>query len=308
MSVADAVRALSSFEPPASLPEADLALLAEVLEANGLAPLASYHLETRRVGAGLPAQFREKLLALYQGVVNDNVYRVMALRGPLKASPVPAVVLGGLAAVDWLYPHLAFRPLGDLRLAVRGEDFARFSEAATAAGFPSEGVGPGGAVAAFGDGRVRFTIQEGLWPGAPPDASLFARATPVRALGPQVLRPSPEDMLLATVAEQALLGLVAPLVTFVDLRELLRLPEPLDVPYVKERARALGLSRALHGSMSLVARHHPEVAEAAAALLPGLSGPERMAVDAVVHQADDPARLTHLRVAEAAARRLLAPG
>ena len=163
-------------------------------------------------------------------------------------------------------------------------------------------------MAAFGDGRVRFTLQEGLWPGASADAPLFARATPVRALGPQVLRPSPEDMLLSTIAEQALLGLVAPLVTFVDLRELLWLPEPLDVAYVQDRARALGLSRALYGSMTLVARHHPEVAEAAHALLPGLSGPERMAVDAVVHQAADPARLTHLRVAEAAARRVLTPG
>ena len=308
MSIADAVRALSSFDPPAALPEADLGLLAEVLEANGLAPLASYHLETRRVGAGLPAQFREKLLALYQGVVNDNVYRVMALRVPLKASPVPVVVLGGLAAVDWLYPHLAFRPLGDVRLAVRGEDGVRFAEASAAAGFPSEGVEPGGAVAAFGDGRVRFTIQEGLWRGAAADAELFARATPVRALGPNVLRPSPEDMLLATVAEQAEQGLMAPLVTYVDLRELLRLPAPLDVPYVKERARALGLSRALHGALSLVARHHPEVEDAANALLPGLSAPERAAVDAVVRSAGDPARLTHLRVAEAAARRLLAPG
>ena len=73
MPLSDAIRALSSFDPPAALPPVDLALLAEVLEANGLAPLASYHLETRPLGAGLPAQFREKLLALYQGVVNDNV-------------------------------------------------------------------------------------------------------------------------------------------------------------------------------------------------------------------------------------------
>ena len=170
MPLSDAIRALSAFEPPAALPPCDLALLAEVLEANGLAPIASYHLETCALGAGVPAQFREKLLALYQGVVNDNVYRVMTLRGALKASPVPVVVLSGLAAVDWLYPHLAFRPLGDLRLAVRGEDGARFAEAAKGAGFRVEAVAGGGRGAAFGDDRVRFTIQEGLWQGAPPDA------------------------------------------------------------------------------------------------------------------------------------------
>jgi hypothetical protein len=57
--VLDALRALSSFEPPSSLPPCDLAELADLLEAHGLAPLASYHLESRAVGAGLPAQFRE---------------------------------------------------------------------------------------------------------------------------------------------------------------------------------------------------------------------------------------------------------
>jgi hypothetical protein len=289
------------------LPPVDLALLADVLEANGLAPIASYHLETRPVGAGLPAQFREKLLALYQGVVNDNVYRVMTLRGALKASEVPVVVLGGLAAVDWLYPHLAFRPLGDVRLAVRGEDGARFAEAAAGAGFRSEGVDAGGHGVAFTDDRVRFTIQEGLWRGAPPDEGLFARGSPRPVLGPRVLRPSPEDMLLATVAEQAEQGLFAPLVTFVDLRELLRLVPALDSRYVKERASALGLSRALHGSLALVALHFPEVAAAAAALSPGLSGPERAAVDAVVQSARDPSRLSHLRGAEAAARMVVAP-
>jgi hypothetical protein len=303
----DAIRALSAFEPPETLPPCDLALLAEVLEANGLAPIASYHLEARALGAGVPAQFREKLLALYQGVVNDNVYRVMTLRGALKASPVPVVVLSGLAAVDWLYPHLAFRPLGDLRLAVRGEDGARFAEAAKGAGFRVEAVAGGGRGAAFGDDRVRFTIQEGLWQGAPLDAGLFDRSTPLPALGPEIRRPSAEEMLLSTVAEQAEQGLYAPLITFVDLRELLRLDPPLDSRYVKDRTAALGLSRALHGSMALLALHFPEVAAAAGALAPPISAPERAAVDAVVRSAGDPSRLTHLRGAQAAARLALLP-
>ena len=307
MPLSDAIRALSAFDPPAELPPADLALLAEVLEANGLAPIASYHLETRPLGAGLPAQFREKLLALYQGVVNDNVYRVMTLRGALKASEAPVVVLGGLAAVDWLYPHLAFRPLGDVRLALRAEDGARFAETARGAGFRFEGVDSDGRGAAFSDDRVRFTIQEGLWRGAPPDPELFARGVPRPALGPMILRPSPEDMLLATVAEQAEQGLYAPLVTFVDLRELLRLDAPLESRYVLDRAAALGLSRALHGSLALLALHFPEVAEAARALCPALSAPERTAVDAVVRSARDPSRISHLRGAEAAARLVVLP-
>jgi hypothetical protein len=217
------------------------------------------------------------------------------------------VVLSGLAAVDWLYPHLAFRPLGDLRLAVRGEDGAAFAEAARGAGFRVEAVAGGGHGAAFGDDRVRFTIQEGLWQGAPPDAPLFDRAAPLPVLGPRVLRPSAEEMLLATVAEQAEQGLHAPLVTFVDLRELLRLEPPLDARYVKERAAAAGLSRALHGSLSLLALHFPEVAGRTRELMPPLSAPERAVVDAVVRSAADPARLSHLRGTQAAARLAVLP-
>ena len=92
-----------------------------------------------------------------------------------------------------------------------------------------------------------------------------------------------------------------------DLRELLRLDPPLDSRYVKDRAAALGLSRALHGRLALLAHHFPEVAEAARDPRPTLSAPERAAVDAVVHSARDPARLSHLRGAEAAARLAVLP-
>jgi hypothetical protein len=304
----DAIRALSEFDPPGELPPVDLAVLADVLEAHGLAPLASYHLEYRSIGAGLPAQFREKLLALYQGVVNDNVFKVMTLRGVLKESPVPVLLLGGLAAIDWLYPHLAFRPLGDLRLAVRGPDGSRFAEAARQAGFSASGVEAGGAVARFSDDRISFAIQEGVYPGAGDDPGLFERAARVAAFGPEVFRPSAADALLVTVSEQAETGLFAPLIGFVDLRELLRLEPPFDPTLVKERARALGLSRALHGSMELLVRFFPSVEARARALRPELSHPERATVDAIVESGSDPAKLTHLRGAEAAARAFVAPG
>ena len=87
----EAIHALSAFEPPPVLPPCDLARLAEVLESNGLAPIASYHLETCALGAGVPAQFREKLLSLYQGVVNDNVYRV-TLSSPSASLLVPKAI------------------------------------------------------------------------------------------------------------------------------------------------------------------------------------------------------------------------
>jgi hypothetical protein len=301
----DAIRALTAFEPPPALPDCDLEELVHVLTAHGLAPLASYQVEHTRLGAGLPSSFREALLGQYQGVVNDNVLKLVGLRGSLRAAPeVPVVLLEAAAYVDWLYPHMAFRPVGDLRIALRGADGARFA-AAVKEHLTVDRVEQGGRVAVFTDGRVTLTVQEGLWPGGPEDAPLFDRRLLHPAFGPSAARPSPEDALLASVGDQAVSGLLMPLITFVDLRELVRMR--LDGAYVRERAAALGLSRALYGSCQLVSFFFPEVSPAAAALRPELPAAQRLAVDRLVETARDPARLRHLRGTEEVARLVVAP-
>ena len=305
MALLDAIRALTSFEPPPALPQCDLEELVHVLTAHGLAPLASYQVEHTRLGVGLPPSFREALLGQYQGVVNDNVLKLVGLRGSLRAAPdVPVVLLEAAAYVDWLYPHMAFRPVGDLRIALRGMDGPRFA-AAVKEHLSLERTEQGDRVAVFGDGRITVTAQEGLWPGGPEDALLFDRRTAHPAFGPSAARPSAEDALLAAVGDQAMNGLLTPLIAFVDLRELVRLR--LDAGYVRGRAAALGLSRALYGSCRLLSHFFPEVAPAAGALLPELGPAERVAVDRVVEAASDPARLRHLRGTEEVARLVVAP-
>jgi hypothetical protein len=301
----DALRALTSFAPPATLPQCELPLLADVLEAHGLAPLASYNVESTRLGVGLPDGFRERLLTSYQGIVNDTVAKLVSLRGLLRALPdLPVVFLEAAAYLDWIYPHMAFRPVGDLRLALRAEHGARFAEGVKEA-LTLVRTDHEGRTAVFTDGTMTLVCQEGLWSGAPPDGPLFARSRPYPVFGPAAARPSAEDALLSTVGEQALLGLLAPLLTYVDVRELLRLP--LDAGYLRERAASLGLSRALHGSTLLAAHFFPEVADAAAAVRPPLRGAERVAVERVVEAAKDPTRLRHLRGADHAARLVVAP-
>jgi putative nucleotidyltransferase-like protein len=305
LALLDALRALTSFDPPAALPDCDLALLGDVLEAHGLAPLASYQLETTRLGAGLPDGFRERLLSSYQGVVTDNVLKLVTLRGLLRAAEdVPVVLLDAAAYVDWLYPHMAFRPVGDLRAAIRAQDGARFADRVKDR-FGLVGTEHGARTALFSDGRIALRVQEGLFEGAPADAPLFERSRPCRAFGPAAARPSTEEAILSTVGEQALLGLLAPLVTYVDLRELLRLGP--DARHVRARAETLGLSRALHGATLLAAHYFPDVADAAAAVRPELGFAERIAVERVVGAAKDPARLRHLRGVDAAARLVVAP-
>lgn len=302
----DALRAVTSFSPPASLPDCDLGLLADVLEAHGLAPLAAYQLEHTRLGAGVPSAVRERLLAQYQGVAQDNVMKLVTLRGLLKeAGEIPVVILDAAAYVEWLYPHMAFRPVGDLRVAVRAADGGRLVEALRATMGAAPRLEQGGRVLILSDGRISLSVQEGLWPGAPEDAPLFERRVAYRVFGPGAARPSPEDALLATVADQALLGLQAPLVTYLDLRELVLLRP--DATYVRERARALRLSRALHGALVLVAHFWPEAADAAAPLAPELTAAERLAVGRVVDAARDASRLRRVRGVDAAARLVVAP-
>jgi len=300
----DAVRALTSFTPPPALPECDPALLGDVLEAHGLAPMASYQLEHGRLGGTAPEALRERLLTSYQGVVNDNFQKLVALRTLLRdLEGLTVVFLEATAYVDWLYPHVAFRPVGEPRLAVAGPDGARFIDGV--AGVSVLRTEHEGRTAVLTDGKLTFTMQEGLWPGGPEDRALFERSQPYRLFGPSARRPSSEDALLGTVAEQALLGLHAPLLTFIDLRELLALP--LDLEYLRARADGLGLSRALHGATLLVAHFFPESADTAARLRPPLGLAERLAVERVVESAKDPARLRHVRGADQAARLVVAP-
>lgn len=305
MPLLDALRAVTSFTPPATLPECDPALLADVLEAHGLAALASYQLEQRRIGAGVPEGLRERLLTSFQGIVNDNLQKLMTLRAMLRdVEGLRVVVLESAAYVDWLYPHLAFRPLGDLRLAVATAEGQAFVDAVKP-DWKIVRTEHEGRTVVFTNEKASVSIQEGLWPSGPEDGPLYARAEPYRVFGPSAFRPSPEDALLGSVAEQALLGLHAPLVTFVDLRELLALP--LDASYVLARASTLRLERALHGAMLLVAHFFPETAAGAARLSPDLGVAERLAVERVVDGAKDPARLRSVRGADAAARLVVAP-
>jgi len=319
----DAIRALADFSGRTPLPACNLDELFEVLDAHGLAPLASWQLEQRRNGLRVPMAFRERLLPLYQGVVNDNVFRMMTLKGLLRGVTCPALVLDGAAYVDWLYPHLAWRPVGELRLAVRGEDGARFAEGAERAGFEPTAQGPGGHTAVFSDGRLPVRLQEGLVAGRGEALGLFERAEPYPVAGPTAARPSAGDALLFSVADAASMGLQAPLLAWLDLRELVgRLVPDADGESpdagrgragedgpraVVARAEAAGLARALHGAMVLTTHFFPAAAGGCQALTPPLSRTEALAVEAVVDVARDPTRLRRLRGTEEAARLLLEP-
>jgi hypothetical protein len=193
---------------------------------------------------------------------------------------------------------------------VRGRDGERFAREVAGGGFTAAASGPGGHTATFGDGRLELRLQEGLVEGRGDDMGLFDRRTPLPVLGACAARPAAEDALLVNVADLALAGLHAPLLAYLDLKLLLLLPEladPARLAAVRERAAGAGLSRALYGACALVSHFFPETAGRAAALSPPLGHAERLAVEAVLETARDPARLRLVRGVEAAAKLLFAP-
>src|SRR5205814_4292401 len=52
---------------------------------RALGPLASYAVEYRGLAAQVPEAVRERLLGHYQGVVNDNVYKLVTLKQDRKS-------------------------------------------------------------------------------------------------------------------------------------------------------------------------------------------------------------------------------
>ena len=190
---------------------------------------------------------------------------------------MPVVLLEAAAYLDWLYPHMAYRPVGDLRLALRGEDGARFAERVKGA-LALVRTEHEGRTAVFSDGTLTVVCQEGLFAGAPPDAPLFARSTPYRVFGPSAAPSLRGGRAPLHGGRAGAPGAPRPAP---HLRRPPRAPRASSStgPTSRSAPQALGLSRALHGATLLAAHFFPEVADAAARVRPALSGAERLAVE-----------------------------
>jgi hypothetical protein len=131
MDVLTALRQLTQFSlprrsaqgaraPAAAYPWGELADLAVI---NGVAPLVAYNMEYRLGGGGAPTEVHDLLLGFYQGTLNDNVFKLINLKQMLTGFEAPVLLLEAAAYADAIYPHVAFRPLPELKLLVRRADF-----------------------------------------------------------------------------------------------------------------------------------------------------------------------------------------
>lgn len=297
------LQALTSFTPPKGLPAgADWDEFVQQLAQHVLAGLAAYNLEFRMPDARVPQGARDVMMGYQQGASNDVVFKLVTLKQALSSIPnAPVVLLDAAAWVETLYPHVSFRHVPEVRLLVREEDLPElargFSEHSFLPVEPEE-QDPDGPRFTLYDKRFHLLLFTQCFPKPGGEAGLFERGVRARALGQTALRPSAEDAVLLHVTSLARRGFRVPLITWVDLRELVKGEggpisrggpgSPIDPAVLLARAEALGLTRALWASLQLLAWFQPDVEPLLPKLTPELPGLVKAGLEAVLKGARDP--------------------
>ncbi len=292
-SMIELFRVLTSFSPKrVDLTGAPWEPFVEWAIGQGLAPVAAYNLEYRLGHCGAPQWVKDRLLSIYQGTANDNVMKLVNFKRAVDELEGRKVLLiGGASYTDSLYPHVAWRPVMEVRLLVPPKDVdpmvawlrrAEFAPDQTAAGSPTERV--------LSDTRTSLIVHGALLRTPTFDQGLFDRSLPYKVYGPSMRRLSLEDAILVQVALMARAGFEVPMLEFIDLRELAEgapsmggeYSRPPEGQVVLERAAQLGLEKALFAAVGVVERLFPESAPALTPLRPTLAFPTRALLDRLV--------------------------
>jgi hypothetical protein len=286
-SMLEVFRTLSSFSPVrADLSKAPWDAYVDWAISQGLAPLAAYNLEYRLGQCGAPEWARDRLLSIYAGSANDNVMKLVNFKQQVDELEGRTVVLLGAASfVESLYPHVAFRPVIDVRVLVPESDLDGFANFLKRGQFrPDESiVDASKAERTLSDTRTVIYLHGHLATNPEGDRELLGRALPMKVFGPSVRRLDLEDSILTHVLLMARAGFEVPMIELVDLRELvLGAPSlggvysrPVDAAALHARAKAFSIDRALYAALKLVERLFPDTAAAVAPLVPQISFPVR---------------------------------
>ncbi len=323
-SLAQVFQTLASFDPPQiSLADAPWHEYAGWAIAQGLAPLAAYNLEYRLgTKTGAPVWVRDRLLAIYQGSVNDNVMKLVNFKRAVdELEGRTVIMLGGGSFAESLYPHVAFRPVIDIRLLVPKTDVEPFANYLKRAEFNSnpDPHQANGSVKELSDGRTSIFVHGELLSGSGSggDEGLFARSLPMKVYGPSLRRLDLEDAILMHVLLMSRAGFDVPMIEFVDLRELIQgapstggvYSRPVVAAALKTRAAEFKMERALWAALHIVAKLFPETNSIALSLQPeSLMMPTRELLERLVVTPVSTVGRTQQFRGEDALRTLLAGG
>ncbi|MBE2253740.1 MAG: nucleotidyltransferase family protein [Myxococcus sp.] len=318
-SLLDLFRVLSAFSPKrVDLKDAPWEPYVDWAIGQGLAPLAAYNLEYRLGLCGAPQWARDRLLSIYQGSANDNVMKLVNFKRAVDELEGRRIVLVGAASfAECLYPHIAWRPVIDVRLLVPPGDVDPFVSWLRRAEFKAAADAPApSGERVLSDSRTTLYVHGTLMKDPAHDQAMIARALRLKVYGPSMLRLDLEDALLTHVTLMSRAGFDVPMLEFLDLRELVLGAPSMGGDYsrepkaevVLERAKQFGVERALWAALGVVERLFPETEAAVARLRPALSLPAREVLNRlVVAPLSEVGRTDEFR-GEEALRTLLAGG
>lgn len=287
----DTFRALASLDPRRqSLRGAPWEEYVDWAIGQGLAPLAAYNLEYRLGGASAPEWARDRLLSVHQAALNDNVMKLVNFKRAVDDLEGRRLMLLGAAAFsEVLYPHVGFRPVGEIRLLVAPADLDGLAGFLRHADFKPQAEAQRPGLRVLTDGRTELQLYAEI-AGAAFDRAALERSGLARAFGPSARRPDLEDALVLHALLAAQAGFDVPALEWIDLRELvLGAPamsgpwsRPVDAALLGQRVEAASAQRALYCALGVVARLFPETAAAAAGLTPHLPLLVRAVLDRAV--------------------------
>jgi hypothetical protein len=226
-------------------------------------------------------------MSLYQGTLNDNVMKLVNFKRAVDDLEGRKIVLLGAGSfAESLYPHVAFRPVLELRLLVPPADLDGFVGFMKNAEFKPEAV-PAEVTpsdAAVSDGRTLILLDTKL---TPDDDALRARALRMKVMGPSMFRLDLEDAILVQVLLCQKAHFEVPMLEWIDLRELvLGAPSmghvysrPFDAKVILERSKQWGLDKSLYAAMAVVSKLFPESAALAKQLEPEVAWATRELID-----------------------------
>ncbi len=285
-SLLDLFRVLSAFSPKrVDLKDAPWEPYVDWAIGQGLAPLAAYNLEYRLGLCGAPTWARDRLLSIYQGSANDNVMKLVNFKRAVDELEGRRIVLIGAASfAECLYPHVAWRPVIDIRLFVPPNDVEPFVSWLRRAEFKADTTtqGPSGE-RVLSDTRTTIYVHGTLMKDPAHDQAMLSRALKLKVYGPSLLRFDLEDAILTHVTIMSRAGFDVPMLEFLDLRELVLGAPSMGGDYSREpkadelleRAKQFGVERALWSALGVVERLFPETEAAVARLRPSLMMPTR---------------------------------
>jgi hypothetical protein len=302
----DLFRTLSSFAPKrVDLSRAPWEAYVDWAIANGLAPLSAYNLEYRLGASGSPEWARDRMLSIYQGTANDNVMKLVNLKQHVDdLVGRKLILLGSATFAESVYPHVAFRPVIDLRIALPATDVDPFANYLRRAEFQidDKAIDPSGASKVLNDTRTMLYLHGPLTGNAAFDSEVAKRLLPLKVYGPSMFRLDLEDALAVQILFMSRAGFVVPMIEWVDLRELLTgapsmggvYSRPVDATRFKENLALLKLDRASFAALSIVKKLFPETAPDVDQLMPSVNVAVRELIElGIVNPVADIGRTEH---------------